>query len=327
MSPSTISDTKVVDAGNLLGLLLAGVAGVFGFLGLSGDEVTSVLRNEQEGPICGSSALVTLTALAGVVSIFTTQFLCRAFATFLVLVAGVLVPVTLLIIDLDGTTDSVNTVATAVAVMFGVGALLALVWTIGAAERTRKGTVGDVVPDGFVRGQPVLLVAAVFCSPPPSRPACASRSAARLRPLTCGSSPTSSAAVPRPISRSTSRRASSRPTRWSPWRSTASRAVRRTTTGSPAVPDRHRELRPRRRDVLTATTKGEVDDEVKLPMNDAHYEHLMLKAYPCTSNDAAAVTKLRCGSPNEEQSTYVDLHLIPRPAASATTSAAGTAPS
>ncbi|MFI5047986.1 MAG: hypothetical protein ACHQIG_13045 [Acidimicrobiia bacterium] len=138
MSPSTISDTKVADAGNLLGLLLAGVAGVFGFLGLSGDEVTSVLRNEQEGPMMWLLALVTLTALAGVVSIFTTQFLCRAFATFLVLVAGVLVPVTLLIIDLDGTADSVNTVATAVAVMFGVGALLALVWTIGAAERTRK---------------------------------------------------------------------------------------------------------------------------------------------------------------------------------------------
>ena len=308
MSNGGGSDTRITDVGNLLGLFLAGVAGVFGFVGLSGDEVGSILRNEQASPTTWVLILVTLTAVIGVVSIFTAQRLERLFAACLLLAATATLPLTFLIVPIDATTDVARAAAWAT---FVIVASAAITTAVLAVLRQRHAASTPTVGFSYLRAQPVLLLVAVILL--------ASAITAGVRVEVRSQAATTHVQLEPHFRRTeagTTLKLSIAASKLA-----ADEVVAVSVYAVPTVAEVDATLSQPCREIrchfvagflLNADTSGNVDDTVDIAIDDTKYQHLAFSALPC-SKDGGTVAGVKCTQASEEQYTRVDVRLVARP--------------
>ena len=302
----TAPQNRFGDVGNLLGLLIAGLAGIFGFVGLSGDEVTSVLRNEA-APTTYVLVLVTLTVVVGIVSIFVVTAFRLWLALGILLVTASLIPLTTALIRVPAASDVAHTAS-------WIGFILLVVLGLAACGLALA-SVKETFPssDRYLGAQPVLLIAAVLLL------GAAVLAGVRLE---VRSQATSTHVQIQPqLTRETM--GTNLKLEISASKLTSDNVVLVSVFGLPrSVPldaNRQAPCTTGPNDVpcnfvagfvLNPDAAGKVNDTVSVPIDDANLQHLALYAQTCLLSNSQELNRPRCsGDAEGGQTTHVDLRL------------------
>jgi len=150
----------LTNAGSWLGVLVAGLAGAFTFVGLSGDELATVLRNEGAATTW-VFLLLTLTVVVAVVSVFEAgKTFDRLYAVSLALLALAPLALTPALVSVPATSEESKVAAWIMGGALLVAGIVLLV--VALRNRKKRGRKKVAAQPFLVVGSVLLLAAGVW---------------------------------------------------------------------------------------------------------------------------------------------------------------------